>query len=479
MSNQRPSWHRLLSLSLPLFLAFGFVLSRAATPTAYAQLTCAEPHIWVSDGTTDNQLERFNSDFTFNSDLTLGGILIDPHDIKVGPDGNIYIANTTTTVGAGSIIQYNPTTDVSTTVANVPNPFGRPFGPDGNLYVTGGGGTSGGNRVYQLDMADPFPISPTTFVATTDNVNYRINRAHEGIEFGPDGHLYVVSNLGAAGPPVSHHGVLRFDGTTGAFLNIVLTLDPGASTYNLRDIIFDAAGNLYISEIEPTLPTSTPGTISRYTISAGVGTHSLTFAATTPVNRPVGMAFAPNGELYVVHRQNRVNRFNPDTGAFIDHFGTTELDNPKAIALTHCLDWGDLPNSYGTSVATSGPRHIIGDPLRLGVCVDPDGDGQADGGATGDDSGAGQAGRTTLGSCLLANDDEDGVVFPTNATDPGRSNWSDGDGHLNVSVTGGDGCLNVWVDFGDGTDPTPNPFVPNGQFDVVIGPMNEHVVVNQ
>ena len=448
-------------LSLGMLLPFGQNI-----PVAYAQLTCNEPHIWVSDGfnANGNRIERFDyaNSLAFHSFLNLGGILSDPHDIKVGPDGNLYIANTTTTGGTGSVIQYNPTTNTTATVANVPNPFGLTFGPNGNIYVTGGGGTAGGNQVYEIDMSGApgsFPIAPSTFVATTDGTNYRINRAHEGIEFGSDGSLYVVSNLGAAGPPASHHGVLRFDasGATAVFQNIVLTLNPIAPTYNLRDLAFDAAGNLYITQIEPT--TSAAGTISRYSMLAGVGTLDFTFAAPPDfTNRPVGMAFAPDGELYVVHRDRRINRYNPDTGAFLGDFGTAELDNPKALALTHCLDLGDLPDAYGTTLANNGPRHVTTENLYLGQCVDAEADGQPSPLATGDDSGAPQAGTTILGT--ICADDEDGVqVCPgLGGSEAGNAlGWSDGTvedtlgGCLQLSITG-NGIPQIFIDFnGDNT----------------------------
>jgi hypothetical protein len=129
------------------------------------------------------------------------------------------------------------------------------------------------------------------------------------------------------------------------------------------------------------------------------------------------------------------------------------------------LDFGDLPNTYGTTLAANGARHTITPALFMGICVDAELDGLPTANALGDDN---NVGLFSFGACAQPGDDEDGVVFPTVDVDPARSNWSDGTGHMDVTVTGGNACLNAWVDFGNGA-----VLGPNGQFDA-----NEHVVVN-
>jgi large repetitive protein len=77
-------------------------------------------------------------------------------------------------------------------------------------------------------------------------------------------------------------------------------------------------------------------------------------------------------------------------------------------------DLGDLPDAaagsasgdYRTRLADNGATHGLISTLRMGACVDAEADGQPDGGAAGDDSGAG----LTLGTCAIGNDDEDGVT---------------------------------------------------------------------
>ena len=103
-------------------------------------------------------------------------------------------------------------------------------------------------------------------------------------------------------------------------------------------------------------------------------------------------------------------------------------------------DLADLPNSYGTSVAASGPRHAIDSAanFHLGACVDTEGDGQPSANATGDDAGTGTGSQ---GSCATAGDDEDGVSFASPAF-VACQNTS-----LTVTASSGGGFLNAWVDW--------------------------------
>lgn len=120
-------------------------------------------------------------------------------------------------------------------------------------------------------------------------------------------------------------------------------------------------------------------------------------------------------------------------------------------------DYGDAPDSYGTTSAEDGAAHTL-NGLYLGSCVDGEGNGLPDpfaGTAStgGDDNSAGPV----TGTCTDG-DDEDGIT-----TDD--ATWTEGANGATVSVdASADGCLNAWVDFNrDG---------------VFLG-ANEHVIVNQ
>ncbi len=106
------------------------------------------------------------------------------------------------------------------------------------------------------------------------------------------------------------------------------------------------------------------------------------------------------------------------------------------------IDLGDAPDSYATTMAADGARHAVDSaiPLFLGSCVDTELDGQPNAAADGDDNGAG---TSTLGTCVTANDDEEGINFTGML-------FACGDADIDVTASQS-GLLNAWIDFnGDG-----------------------------
>ncbi len=97
------------------------------------------------------------------------------------------------------------------------------------------------------------------------------------------------------------------------------------------------------------------------------------------------------------------------------------------------MDLGDLPDSYGTTLASNGPRHSIG-ALYLGSLIDAEANGQPSTDAGGDD--------------MATSGDEDGT------DDSLLRDWrvGTGAGCLPITVAGGNGFLTAWIDWGhDGT----------------------------
>jgi uncharacterized repeat protein (TIGR01451 family) len=102
------------------------------------------------------------------------------------------------------------------------------------------------------------------------------------------------------------------------------------------------------------------------------------------------------------------------------------------------LDFGDAPDSYGTTLANNGPRHATQAGFALGANLDAEADGQPTVGANGDDS----AGTP---------DDEDGIAFGGGAMAVACSTGN----ALTAALTNGAGAatprLDAWIDFnGDG-----------------------------
>ncbi len=149
--------------------------------------------------------------------------------------------------------------------------------------------------------------------------------------------------------------------------------------------------------------------------------------------------------------------------------GTVQSCNTSLVAAN---EWGDLPDTYGTSLAANGPRHSPTDTnpaltLKLGDYYDRDLQGQPSTGADGDD-----LNQTTPPKA----DDEDGIVIA--GSQPG---WQTGSGVIGVTVANGPGCLNGWLDFTNDSGATPpaadGNFTKSGGYDTYTT-YSEHIIQN-
>jgi hypothetical protein len=113
--------------------------------------------------------------------------------------------------------------------------------------------------------------------------------------------------------------------------------------------------------------------------------------------------------------------------------GFAEVDVTWDAGLVSEVDFGDLPDSYGTLITSDGARHTSGS-LYLGAAFDSDPDGNPTLDATGDDTGDGS-------------DDEDGVIRdPLTLWQPGNTP------NITVTVSGGSGYLVGWFDWNNDGD---------------------------
>jgi streptogramin lyase len=133
--------------------------------------------------------------------------------------------------------------------------------------------------------------------------------------FGLDGNLYLADQQG---------GILRYNGSTGAFIDKFVPAGSGG--------LIDACGltlgpdaNLYVSDFLANVVRRYNGTTGA---SMGVFTTGYSLAA------PVTPVFGPDGNLYVADEVNIV-KFNGTTGAFISVFvaaGSGGLSGPTIVA---------------------------------------------------------------------------------------------------------------------------------------------------
>ncbi len=181
------------------------------------------------------------------------------------------------------------------------------------------------------------------------------------------------------------------------------------------------------------------------------GANSLSF--TVPCN-------AALGDTQLRFRFSSAGISTPD-GAAPDG----EVEDYAVTVLS--TDLGDLPDSYGTLLASNGAVHAFdaGSTLYLGSCVDGEHDGAPGASDDGDDS---QPGTPVAGSCA-GGDDEDGVTF--------NEPWVAGS-NTDVTVTASEaGVLDAWADFnGDGDFADAGEHIANG-LNLVAGGNNLVVAV--
>jgi DNA-binding beta-propeller fold protein YncE len=122
-----------------------------------------------------------------------------------------------------------------------------------------------------------------------------------GLAFGPDGNLYVADNL--------RDRVLRFDGTTGAFVGAI---DSGHPT----GLTFGPDGNLYVSDGDH-------GRVLKHDGATGAFLGNFIATGYGGLVDPHGLVFRDDGKLYVSGGDG-VRRYDSSTGAFIDLFASAD-----------------------------------------------------------------------------------------------------------------------------------------------------------
>ena len=205
-------------------------------------------NLYVSSGSFDNNsshgtghkavLQYSGTTGAFLSDFADQNQLTSPQGIIFGPDGNLYVADSDDS--GGSVFRYNGTTgafmdDFVPAGGLLRNAGPLVFGPDGDLYV----GSHEATEILRYE--GPSGPNPGAFLGTFVPAGSGGLANPVGLLFGPDGRndgkldLYVASSVVyltgsnsetfAARPGTSE--VLRYDGTTGAFLGTFVTPDSG------------------------------------------------------------------------------------------------------------------------------------------------------------------------------------------------------------------------------------------------------------
>src|ERR1043166_6415490 len=111
-------------------------------------------------------------------------------------------------------------------------------------------------------------------------------------------------------------------------------------------------------------------------------------------NQTAAISGATNASLVFSNAQKTQTG---DYSVSVSNAGGVVMSDLARIVIVEA-DFGDAPDSYRTTLASNGARHLLKQGMRLGAQLDFEGDGQPNSSATGDD--------------LNGQNDDDGVVFP-------------------------------------------------------------------
>jgi hypothetical protein len=142
--------------------------------------------------------------------------------------------------------------------------------------------------------------------------------------FGPDGNGDGASDLYV--PSVDSDEVLRYDGVTGAFLDVFISAGSGGLD-SPGDLEFSPDGLLYVtSYVNNVLPHDNDGQLLRYDGTTG----AFIDVAASGLYSPLGIALAPDGNLYIANEtSNEVLRYDGSTMSVFVAAGSGGLAAPR------------------------------------------------------------------------------------------------------------------------------------------------------
>ena len=288
-----------------------------AAPAAFAG------SIFITSRGGGGDLHQYSSTGTLLQTISGNG-LVNGQGITIGPNGNLLVVNE-----EGSVLQYNPTNGAFIGTFATTNSFPQPIvvGPDGNVYV--GANTS----VQKFNGTTGAFIGNFTSGQSLSDIT--------GIAFDAAGNLFVGT--------ADSGSIYKFD-STGAFVSTFVNNNPTLSNGS-GSLLFNGV-NLLVADTFG----NSPAWGNQILAFAPNGTQLPDFASGANLNGPDGMAFGPDGLLYVLnYAGNSVVRYTA-AGQFVDTFIANGPSSMRGIVFVNdaAPTQGSVPEPASMALAGAG-----------------------------------------------------------------------------------------------------------------------------
>ncbi len=313
-------------LSQPGFVDGSAASARVKGPTSICR---------ASDGffyVTDSGNNRIRKVSTTGAVTTLSAELVAPRSICADAAGNLFVTDTglhairkVTTAGVASFIAGRIPSGAANgigTAASFNSPEGMAVDPSGNTFIT----DTLNHTIRKVAMDG----TVTTFsgaagtAGSTDGIN-ALFRSPSGACSDPLGNIFVADTGNHTIRKITPDGVVTtFAGTAG--LKAATNGTGAAARFNEpRDLVMDAAGNLYVTDsknhmIRKITPAGVVSTLAGGAGIAGATDHASGVSAR--FNTPSGIGIDNTGNLYVADRGNATIRKVTSTGSVSTFAGT-------------------------------------------------------------------------------------------------------------------------------------------------------------
>jgi len=262
--------------------------------------------LYVTDNSyTDNSSIRIYTPDGTGSIFASG--LLRPRGLAFDGFGNLFVATLDTATlfdNQGQILKFAPDGTVTVLASRLHSPEGVAFDGAGNLYFASGDFSHPATGVITK-------ITPQGVASRFAFLGQGDHGVHQnfGVTFDGQGNLFVADNL-----PEAIYAI-----TPARRVSTFVSLPVPSG------LAFDGAGNLYASDFGPDYDPSAPGGVTKI---APDGTQTIVVSG---LGSLLGLAFDPNGNLFVAGRtDNVIYKITPDGSVSVF---ATGLDGPEFLAI--------------------------------------------------------------------------------------------------------------------------------------------------